>query len=72
MLARTHQELKLLSLQMRERIHADRVDPKTAVVTVSCGEGKKREYYNLEIRTGDRLRLGASISSTRSSTPAAS
>ena len=59
-LARTHQELKLLSLQMRERIHADQVDPKTAVVTVSRGEGKKREYYNLEIRTGDRLRLGAS------------
>ncbi len=59
-LARTHQELKFLSLQMRERIHADQVDPKTAVVTVSRGEGKKREYYNLEIRTGDRLRLGAS------------
>ena len=59
-LARTHEELKLLSLQMRERIHADQVDPKTAVVTVSRGEGKKREYYNLEIRTGDRLRLGAS------------
>ena len=59
-LARTHQELKLLSLQMRERIHADQVDPKTAVVTVSRGEGKKREYYNLEICTGDRLRLGAS------------
>ena len=57
-LARTHEELKLLSLQMRERIHADRVDPKTAVVTVSRGEGKKRENYNLEIRTGDRLRLG--------------
>ncbi len=59
-LARTHQELKLLSLQMRERIHADQVDPKTAVVTVSRGEGKKRDYYDLEIRTGDRLRLGAS------------
>ena len=59
-LARTHQELKLLSLQMRERIHAGQADPKTAVVTVSRGEGKKREYYNLEIRTGDRLRLGAS------------
>ena len=60
MLARTHQELKLLSLQMRERIHTDQVDPKSAVITVSRGEGKKREYYNLEIRTGDRLRLGAS------------
>ena len=59
-LARTHKELQLLSLYMRERIHADQVNPKTAVVTVSRGEGKKREYCNLEIRTGDRLRLGGS------------
>ena len=58
-LARTHQEITLLSLQMRERIRADLVDPKSAVVTVSRGEGKKREHYNLEIRTGDRLRVGA-------------
>ena len=57
-LARTHEELKLLSLQMRERIHANQIDPKIAVVTVSRGEGKKREHYNLEIRIADRLRLG--------------
>ena len=59
-LARTHQEIKLLSLQMRERLHADQQNSKSAVVTVSRGEGKKREYYDLEIRTGDVLRIGAS------------
>ncbi|MCY4582747.1 MAG: relaxase domain-containing protein, partial [Chloroflexi bacterium] len=59
-LARTHQEIKLLSLQMRERLHADQKNPKSAVVKVSRGEGKQREYYDLEIRTGDRLRVGAS------------
>lgn len=60
-LARTHQEIKLLSLEMRERLHANQPNPKTTVVTVSRGEGRKREYYDLEIRTGDVLRIGASI-----------
>jgi conjugative relaxase-like TrwC/TraI family protein len=59
-LARTHKEIELLSMQMRERILADQDDPKSAVVRVSRGEGKKREYYDLEIRTGDQLRVGAS------------
>ena len=58
-LARTHQEIKLLSLQMRERLQRDQKNPKSAVVTVSRGEGKQREFYDLEIRTGDRLRIGA-------------
>ena len=58
-LARTHKEIELLSMQMRERILQDQADPKSAVVRVSRGEGKKREYYDLEIRTGDQLRVGA-------------
>lgn len=60
-LARTHREIRLLSERMRERIHAGRDDGKAAVITVSRGEGKKREYYDLEIRTGDVLRIGAGI-----------
>ena len=58
-LARTHKEIELLSIQMRERILADQDHPKSAVVRVSRGEGKTREYYDLEIRTGDQLRVGA-------------
>ena len=58
-LARTHKEIELLSMQMRERILEDQRNPKSAVVRVSRGEGKKREYYDLEIRTGDQLRVGA-------------
>ena len=60
-LARTHREIRLLSERMRERIHAGRDDGKSAVITVSRGEGRKREYYDLEIRTGDVLRIGGGI-----------
>ena len=59
-LARTHQEIKLLSLEMRRRIHGDEPDPNAAVVTVSRGEGRHRHHYDLEIRIGDVLRAGGS------------